>query len=73
MTKAYFVGGLQFRPEYHELKEWVEKTPGASFVKSDGISWINGAVFYSSVEFERREDLLACVLTFPGLIYADNR
>jgi len=73
MTKAYIVGGLQFSLEYERIKHWVEQTPNASFIPEAGVSWINGSTFYSAIAFEKREDLLACVLTFPGLVHADNR
>lgn len=58
--------------QHHELYcdavVWIENTPGVKFSRADGVSYINGFVYYHYVEFDHRQDLLAFKLKFLDLL-----
>jgi hypothetical protein len=66
--RARIIGGWKDQETYNNIEEWVAKTPGAFFDKARGISYINGQIFFSDVQFETEEDVLVFKLTFPEMV-----
>jgi len=68
LYEARIYGGLQFTGIHQKIEEWMKTVPGAHFNKTDGVTWINGDVFYHQIVFLTEEDLIACKLKFAGFV-----
>mgnify|MGYP000355504001 CR=1 FL=1 len=66
--RARIIGGWRDQKTYDDIEKWVANTPGAFFDKARGISYINGNIFYSDVQFETSEDVLVFKLTFLEMV-----
>jgi hypothetical protein len=61
-------GGLQFTGIHEKVAMWIKNVPGAHFIITGG-AYINGIKYYSNIEFDTEEDLLAFSLIFAGNVF----
>lgn len=64
-------GGQQFSGVYERIEAWINTVPGAHFDPTQGVSWIDGQVFYTGIILPSEVDLLALKLAFAGSVVQD--
>lgn len=59
-----------FQPEnYLQAVDWVDALCEPSSARwCGGITYLNGTLYYSEIEFSHNEDRLVFILTFPELV-----
>jgi hypothetical protein len=61
-------GGFQLDSEFDRLDAWISMQEHARWDMARGISYINGRIYPSDIEFDSEEDQLVCKLMFSEMV-----
>jgi len=62
-------GGTQFRQDYDLIEEWVNNTPNVSFDRARSITYLNGRIYFHTVEIFGGAEATAFLLKFAEHVY----